>query len=272
MRKLRGVSVQNIEFNILAFFLAIFFACSCRTTRSFTYFKTLTKDTTIEAYVSPSFESKIQKKDVLGISVSSLSNELDQQFNTISKIVSTSASSATNVQTDLGFMVDLTGCIYLHFLGKIKVEGLTKSELKKKLEKDLISYLKEPIVTIQYLNKKVTVLGNVEKPGILFLSEEHESLLDIIVKSGDLKNMALANDVLVIRDSAAHKIIKHLNLEDNSIFNSPWYYVQSDDIVYVKKDVKQYDQEQRRINLQLTVSLTATIVSLVLVIYNTFLK
>jgi polysaccharide export outer membrane protein len=272
MSKLSGVSVQNIAINILVFFLAIFFVCSCRTTRSFTYFKTLTKDTTIEAYVSPLFESKIQKNDVLGISVSSLSSDLDQQFNTISKIANTNSSSAINVQTDLGFMVDLTGCIYVHFLGKIKVEGLTKSELKKKLEKDLIPYLKEPIVTIQYLNKKVTVLGNVEKPGIIYLSEEHESLLNILVKSGDLKDMALAKDVLVIRDSAAHKIVKHINLEDNSIFNSSWYYLQSDDIVYVKKDVKQYDSEQRRRDLQTTVSLAATIVSLVLVIYNTFLK
>jgi polysaccharide export outer membrane protein len=165
--------------------------------------------------VSPSFESKIQKRDVLGISVSSLNGDLDLQFNTISKI--TSSGLGNDVETNIGFTVDDMGNVYLHFIGKTKVEGLTKSELKKKLEKELLAFLKEPIVTIQYLNKKVTVIGNVASPGIQFLSDEQVPLLDILVKSGDLKEMALASDVLVIRDSSHHKIIKHLNLEDHSI-------------------------------------------------------
>ena len=270
MQKFGSVFFNSTGFILLSIVVVTSLLSSCKMTKSFTYFKSLTKDTTIEAYVSPSFESKIQKKDILGISVSSLNNDLDLQFNTISKM--TSSSINNDVQTNVGFTVDDLGNIYVHFLGKIKVEGLTKSELKKKLEADLIPYLKEPIVTVQYLNKKVTVLGNVETPGIQYLSDEQVPLLDILVKSGDLKDVALASDVLIIRDSLHHKIIKHVNLEDHSIFNSPWYYSQPDDIVYVKKDVIQYDSQQRRKDLQITVSLFASVVSLLLVVYNTFLK
>jgi polysaccharide export outer membrane protein len=250
--------------------LSFIFLSSCRTIKSYNYFNTLTRDTTIQSYVAPNFESKIQKNDVLGVSVSSLNSELDLQFNTISKI--TSSGLNNDVETNVGFTVDDMGCIYLHFIGKIKVEGLTKSELKKKLEKELLPYLKEPIVTIQYLNKKVTILGNVQNPGIIYLSEEQIPLLQVLVKSGDLKDMTLSNDIMVFRDSGSYKIVKHINLEDHSIFNSPWYYAQSDDIVYVKKDVDQYDAEERRKANQTTVSLVVSVISLILVVINTLLK
>ena len=268
MKNYNSKGVVHIHAFFTLTFLPLAFI-SCSFSKSFTYFKSLSKDTTIQAYVSPSFESKIAKNDVLGVSVSSLNAELDQQFNIISKIKSPDLQT---VETNVGFKVDESGYVYLHFLGKVKVAGLTKAELKKKLEFDLLPYLKEPIVTIQYLNKKVTVIGNVNTPGIHYLSEEKEPLLDILVKSGDLKDDALPSDLLIFRDSTAHKIVKHITLEDHSIFNSPWYYAQADDIIYVKKDVKQFDQEQRRKDLQITISLTASIVSMLLVIYNTLIK
>lgn len=270
MQKPGYYNSNTLTLSISAIMLAFIFLSSCRTIKSYNYFNTLKRDTTIQAYVAPNFESKIQKNDVLGVSVSSLNSDLDLQFNTISKI--TSSGLKSDVETNVGFTVDDMGCIYLHFIGKIKVEGLTKSELKKKLEKELLPYLKEPIVTIQYLNKKVTVLGNVQNPGIIYLSEEQIPLLQVLVKSGDLKDMTLSNDIMVFRDSGAYKIVKHINLEDHSIFNSPWYYAQSDDIVYVKKDVDRYDAEERRKANQTTVSLVVSVISLILVVINTLLK
>jgi polysaccharide export outer membrane protein len=270
MQKSGNYKFNSPTLSLSAILMALILLSSCRTIKSFNYFNTLTRDTTIQAYVAPNFESKIQKNDVLGVSVSSLNSDLDLQFNTISKI--TSSGLKSDVETNVGFTVDDMGCIYLHFIGKIKVEGLTKSELKKKLEKELLPYLKEPIVTIQYLNKKVTILGNVQNPGIIFLSEEQIPLLQVLVKTGGLKDMTLANDIVVFRDSGDYKIVKHINLEDHSIFNSPWYFVQSDDIVYVKKDVDQYDAEERRKERQTTVSLAVSLISLLLVLINTLFK
>ena len=109
----------------------LFFSCSYP--KSFTYFKTLPKDTTISAFVSPEFESKIQNKDVLGISVSSLNSELDAQFNNLPKM----NADAMNNQNIFGFKINDNGQIDFHFIGKVKVEGLTKKQLKEKLARNL---------------------------------------------------------------------------------------------------------------------------------------
>jgi polysaccharide export outer membrane protein len=270
MQKLKTSSqidlLAPINWGAFLILSVLFFSCSHP--KSFTYFKTLPKDTTINAVVSPELESKIQKKDVLGISVSSLNSELDAQFNNLPKM----NADAMNNQNIFGFKINDNGQIDFHFIGKVKVEGLTKKQLKEKLERELMPFMKEPIVSVQYMNKKVTVIGDVNTPKIFYLSEEQLPLLDVIVNCGDLKETALANDILVIRDSSAHKIVKHLNLEDHSFFASPWYYVRSDDIIYVKKDVLQYDKEEKRRNLQTTVSLAASVLSILIVVINTFKK
>ncbi|MEI8053721.1 MAG: polysaccharide biosynthesis/export family protein [Bacteroidota bacterium] len=256
-----------INWGVFLVLSVLFFSCSYP--KSFTYFKTLPKDTTISAFVSPEFESKIQKKDVLGISVSSLNSELDAQFNNLPKM---NADAMNNNQNIFGFKINDNGQIDFHFIGKVKVEGMTKKQLKEKLERELMPFMKEPIVSVQYMNKKVTVIGDVATPKIFYLSEEQLPLLDVIVNCGDLQESALASDILVIRDSSSMKIVKHINLEDHSIFSSPWYYVKADDIIYVKKDVVKYDKDERRSRTQITVSLIASVVSLLVVLLNTLLK
>lgn len=267
MQKLNSFNFFHLYNLILGLIIILIMTMifSCTATKNSAYFRTLPKDTTINSYVNSGFESKIQKNDILGISVSSLNEILDQQFNTLSKI---STGGIGNVQTSIGFMVNDLGEINLHFIGNIKVEGLTRKELKHKLEKDLLPFMKEPIVTVQYLNKKVTILGNVASPKVLYLSEEQMPLLEVIVNCGDLSEAALASDIMIIRDSSSHKIIKHVNLEDHSLFSSSWYFIQPDDVIYVKKDIKTYNKEERLRSLQTTISLIATIVSLFLVVYN----
>jgi polysaccharide export outer membrane protein len=271
MQKLKTSSqidlLAPINWGAFLILSVLFFSCSYP--KSFTYFKTLPKDTTINAVVSPELESKIQKKDVLGISVSSLNSELDAQFNNLPKMNADAMNSNQNI---FGFKINDNGQIDFHFIGKVKVEGLTKKQLKEKLERELMPFMKEPIVSVQYMNKKVTVIGDVTTPKIFYLSEEQLPLLDVIVNCGDLKETALANDILVIRDSSSTKIVKHINLEDHSIFSSPWYYVKADDIIYVKKDVVKYDKDERRSRTQVTVSLIASVVSLLVVLLNTLLK
>jgi len=243
---------------------------SCYNVKPIAYFKTLPKDTTINSFISEKFETKIRKEDMLGITVSSLNNELDLQFNGFSNFNSNQTDNVT--QSASGYLVDENGQILVHFLGKLKVEGLTKKQLKIKLEKDLLPFLKEPIVTIKYMNRKVTVIGNVTTPKVIYMNEEQMSLLDVLVDCGDLKSEALASDLMIIRDSTDHKIIKHINLEDHGILASPWYYVKSDDIVYIKQDAKKFEKDERRLRVQTTVSLLVAITSVIVLLANTFLK
>jgi polysaccharide export outer membrane protein len=196
---------------------------------------------------------------------------MDEKFNTAAKLISESNNSI-NTSTNYGFWVNNEGSIVLHLLGIYNVEGLTKNELAAKLEKDLLPFMKEPIVTVAFLNKKITVIGEVSSPKVLYMNKEEMNLIEVLVNSGEFKENAMVQDIMVIRDSADHKIIKHLNLEDHSIFMSPWYYIKPDDIIYVKKDYDRYDKEERRRTLQTTVSLTATTISLIVIIINIFFK
>ncbi len=263
----RTTYISICSFLIFGFVISF---TSCYNVKPFAYFKTLPKDTTINSFVSKQFETKIRKDDILGITVSSLNNELDAQFNGSSNANSNAADNVT--QSATGYLVDENGQISVHFLGKLKVEGLTKKQLQDKLEKELLSFLKEPIVTIKYMNRKVTVIGNVTTPKVIYMNEEQMSIIDALVNCGDLKSEALASDLMIIRDSADHKIIKHINLEDHGILSSPWYYVKSDDIVYIKQDAMKFEKDERRLRVQTTVSLLVAITSVIVLLANTFLK
>jgi polysaccharide export outer membrane protein len=259
-------------FNLLILVLLVFFFQSCSVNKSFTYFKSLNKDTSISSFLYEDKESKIQKKDIIGINISSLNSEMDATFNSSSKIVSGLNGVVMNSNSNSGFFVDENGEINIHYLGYLKVEGLTLKELKLKLEHDLLPYFKEPIITVQYLNKKITLMGEFNIPRVINLSEDKMTLTDAIVNSGELKENANIKDVLIIRDSGSSKIVKHINLENHSIFLSEWFYLKPNDIVYVRKDTKLIVKQERRQQIQTTFSLLASILSIGVVIINLLIK
>ena len=98
------------------------------------------------------------------------------------------------------------------------------------------------------------------------------SLIDVIVSTGDMKENANRSDILIIREENNEKKVKHINLEDHSIFSSPWYYMQPNDIVYVQTDKNKSDKDEKRRTLQTTLSLIASGVSLVVIIINSLIK
>jgi len=238
---------------------------SCTAPKNATYFNNLLRDTIIQTNLIKFPELIIQKNDLLGISVSSLNTELDEKFNKTGMIKS-------GFQFGDGFLVNENGSINIHFLGFVQVEGLTRNQLREKLEKELTPFLKEPIVTIQFLNKKVTVMGEVKAPQVVFLTEEYTPLIDVLVKCGDLGKDAFVNDVMVIRDSINFKQIKHINLEDHSLLSSSWYYVKPNDVVYVKSDISKTYKEERMRSVQTLVSLGVSVFSLIIIILNSLIK
>jgi polysaccharide biosynthesis/export protein len=259
-------SGHRIMYLLAGMLVGISMLSSCVTTKTGAYFKTLTKDTVLQGFVTNDFESKIQKKDVLGIAVTSMNKEIDDRFNTLGTVLNTQQITQT------GYLVSEKGSVLLHYLGEVPVEGLTRKELKEKLEQLLLPFMKEPIVSVQYLNHKVTILGEVGKPQVMNMPEEQMSLIDLIVSSGDVKENAKRSMVMVIREEKNTKKVKYLNLEDNSIFTSPWYYVQPNDIVYVLPDNEKYIKAERRQKLQSTISLVASLASLVVILLNVILR
>ena len=237
-------------------------ACSCKSTKVTSgYFETLKKDTSISRYISPDLETKIQAGDVLGILFKSLNIEENARYNSGAGINIT----GTNLPA---YPVDADGNIKVNRLGTVKVAGMTRRELARKLETDILLYLKDPIAEISFLNHKITVIGSIVRPQVLNLVEEKITLLDAIALSGDLTPGARKEDIMIIRNSNDQKIIKHINLSEHSIFNSPWYYLQAEDIVYVPTDYSKEEKEERRRRLQTNLSLAASGLSLLIIIID----
>ena len=241
---------------------------SCKVTKPSSYFPNLQKDTTLKSLVTTDFELKIQKGDRLSINVSSLSNVEDALFNSGAPTI----AGGTTGGIAGGYTVQQDGSILLHRLGNTNVAGLTRKELSKQLENKLLAYMKEPIVQVQFLNHKVTVLGEVGSPQIIAMPEEQLSIIDVLVMSGDVTPNAKRNNITIIREEGMEKKVKHVNLEDHSIFSSPWYYVKPNDIILVSADTEKYVKEENRKKLQTTLSLVASGISLIIIIADRVIK
>jgi polysaccharide biosynthesis/export protein len=263
LHPLKGKGLWCIS--ILSFGFMLFSFSSCKVTSQSAYFKTLKKDTTLKGFFSNDFEAKIIKGDRLSITVSSLSPVEDAIFNA----AGTSGSSSTDAG---GYTVQQDGTVLLHRLGAIAAEGFTRKELSKKIQNSLTAYTKEPIVSVAFLNHKITILGEVGQPQVLKMPEEQISIIDALVLSGDVTTKAKRNDITIIREEGNEKKVKHLNLEDHSIFSSPWYYVKPNDIIIVSADNEKFVKEEKRQKLQTTLSLVASGVSLVIIIISQIFK
>lgn len=178
-------------------------------------------------------ESVIQKNDILSINVSSLNPEATAVFNTPN---STGGTAAGGAATAVGYLVGSEGTIQFPILGNIKAEGLTKNQLKDTIANTLVrkQLLIDPIVSIRFINFRVTVLGEVAHPTVVTVPNEKISLLEALGLAGDLTIYGKRQNVLIIREENEQKIIKRVNLNSDEIFTSPYYYLQSNDIVYVE--------------------------------------
>ncbi len=132
-------------------------------------------------------------------------------------------------------------------LGVMKAEGLNVDQIRGQIEKSLIDkkLLLDPIVTVRQMNFKVTVLGEVSRPTVINVPTEKISLLEALGLAGDITIYGKKDNVLVIREENKKKIIKRMNLNSSEIFNSPYYYLKSNDIVYVEANANRVASSTR---------------------------
>lgn len=213
--------------------VGVIFLSSCTPTKNVIYFEKIQKDTNVPSLINDNFELKIRKNDLLYIGITSPNNSDNITYNSPQGVTVTT-SQLTGINPTTGYQVDENGNIILYKLGTVHVEGLTRQELKLKLEKDLSPYLLNVVVTVRFLNNHVTILGEVLRPQVLSMSTEKLSLLEALGSTGDILFTGRKDNVLVIRETPAGKEFKRLNLTNSSIFNSPYYYLKPDDVVYVE--------------------------------------
>lgn len=229
-----GVIMLTYPKASLYFTLLITVACSCINPRNATYFNNL-KDSEIAVQVQ-NLEPVIQKNDLLSISVSSLNADASKIFNAPNATVIQASRPETGISQASGYLVSQDGFIHFPVLGNIKAVGLTKKQLKEKITQSIEEkqLLRDPIIDVRYLNYKVTVLGEVGKPSVISVPNEKITLLEALGLAGDLTIYAKRDNIMVVREEDGKKIIKRLNLNSNELFTSPYYYLKSNDIVYVE--------------------------------------
>lgn len=218
---------------LLTLFMFVWVISSCTNTKSATYFYGAKEGSTNSNTPIP--ESIIQKNDILNINVSSLNPDASAIFNQGSSAGAGTSGGVAEATTQ-GYLVNSDGFIQFPILGNIKAEGLNKNELRDKIATSLSEkkLLVDPIVSIRFQNFRVTVLGEVNHPTVVMVPSEKISLLEAIGLAGDLTLYAKRSNVMVIREMNNQKTIERLDLNSQEIFNSPYYYLQSNDVVYVE--------------------------------------
>ena len=214
--------------------------------------------------VSNKNEVIINRDDLLGIMVNSQATEAALPFN-LPMASYYVGGDAYGQQRVLGYLVDRNGDIDFPVLGKIHAEGLTRNKLRDVIKEKLIAegQLKDPIITINFLNFKVSVQGEVARPGTFNITGERVTLLEAISMAGDLTIYGRRDRVAVIRESNGKNTILYHDLRySEELFKSPYYYLQQNDIIYVEPNKRRVQQSE--INQNNSVGVWLSIVSVIL--------
>lgn len=246
--------------------LLVFSFSSCLNNKNITYFPTL-RDTSF-VIKNIDFVPKIQKGDIISVIINSADPQSAALFTALNN-VSVPGALAGGATATTGLLVERDGTINLPKIGAIQAVGKTKQQLSKELETALLPYLKDPIVNIRFMNYRITVLGEVGHPGMFTSSNERMTILEALGQSGDITNFGNRTNILVVRDSLGVSVAHRINILDNSVFNSPYYFLQSNDVVYVEpRNQKAYSSSQAVILIPIIASTLSTL----LLIINLFKK
>lgn len=253
----------------LFFFSALFFSLGSCT--SYKQLQVLQGEIDANRYAQLNIPpQKVQKGDQLNIIVFSDNPVASALFN--NGFSATVSSSQTTQVTPAGgamnhmYEVDHEGMIYFPQLGKLKLEGLTKEGVIDLLNSRLKDkYLTNPYYVIQFVNLKITVFGDVNKPGVYPLSRPDFNIFEALTVAGDLTYYGKRENILVIREVNGKRLFGRIDVTSPDVFNSPFYYLQQNDMVFVdmrKGKVSGTDQAWLR-NASLLLSLLTTVTILV---------
>ena len=253
--------VKNMKkWGCIAFVLCVLAGCASQ--KQISYLQDVPDD--YRQKITQDYDLKIHPDDLLSIMVNSKDPELAQMFNlpmVSYQIANSNTGYAGGQNRVLGYLVDKEGYIDFPQLGVIRVQGMTRTELAKYIKNQLIEkgLMKDPIVTIQFLNFKVSVLGEVNQPGTFEITSDRITLLDALSLAGDLTVYGQRENVKVIREENGERVVASLDLRNKDLLSSPYYYLQQNDVVYVEPN--KVKAGQREINQNRTIGTFASILS-----------
>ena len=191
------------------------------------YFQNINHQDTIATFQDTGYMAVIQPNDILTIYVASISLEASKYFNYIEK------PDDANYMAN-GYLVDTKGNIQLPLVGDVKVSGLTSAGARDTIISKLVKYLINPSVKLNIRNFRITVMGEVLHPGVFTVPNEKVTLPEALALAGDLTVFSVRENIMVIREKDGKKEFGIVDLTNRELFNSPYYNLHCNDIVYVE--------------------------------------
>ena len=267
IKKYRMKRLNKILFAVMA---VVMFA-SCASHKHVAYFQNSEEvDLSKSQYL---YDARIMPKDQLTITVSTTNDEAAVPFNLTVPTPYTANQRSTYSQAMLQtYLVDNEGNINYPILGQIHVGGLTKSECEKMIQEKIQPYMsavENPIVTVRMTGYQISVIGEVARPGTFTVSREKISILEALAQAGDLTIYGQRKNVQLIReDASGQKSIHTFDLTDADIINSPYFYLQQNDVVYVTPNKVKAQNSSVGSMTTLWFSATSILISLTSLLYN----
>ncbi len=254
---------------IIAFLIISIIFTSCAGTSKVAYFQNV-QDASFKSTLATT-EAPIQRNDILSITISSLNAEASAVFNPASSTVTKIGTSSGSDVLAGGYLVGPDGNIQLPIVGNVTAAGLTKKELKESVTNILLTkkLLIDPIVDIRYLNFEVTVIGEVGKPTVITVPSEKISLIKALGLAGDLTIYGRRDNILLIREENGQRITRHVDLNSSEFLNSPYYYLQPNDVVYVEPNKTKVASSSRS---QQLVPIILSSLSIIVVVVTSIIK
>ena len=244
---------------------------SCGSVKDIPYFQNA--ESTNLANSAYLYDARIMPKDQLTITVSTINDEAAVPFNMTVPTPYTTNSRSTYSQAMLQtYLVDNNGKINFPIVGELTVGGLTKSEAENLIQQKIQPYINEsekPIVTVRMVGYQISVIGEVTRPGTFTVSREKITVLEALAQAGDLTIYGQRKNVQLIReDSKGQKSIHILDLTDANLINSPYYYMQQNDVINVTPNKVKAQNSSVGSMTTLWFSATSILISLTSLLYN----
>lgn len=269
---LQTILKTNMKSKIVSFLLVTLFLGACSVPKDVAYFQgidDLTKEQlsqTVQQY-----ESRIQPDDLLSITVTATDPTVVTAFNPPAVAFAGQGDEVVHAsQSMYTYLVERNGEITFPVLGRLKLGGMSKRDAVQFLQTKISEYVSEPLVDIRILNYKVTILGDVARPGTIALKNDRISILDALGLAGDMNVTANRKNVMLIRETNGVKEYARLDFTDTSVFSSPYYFLQQNDVIYVepndakKKNARFSQAEQFNISVLSTILSAISVISLVI--------
>lgn len=219
----------------------------------------VTKTADTISYLQP---LKIQTGDILQVTISTINKDISAIYNPAANFINANPVSQ-------GYMVDRNGNIDLPQIGKVNVRDKTTDDINTIIKTELNKSIKDAFVATRLLNFKISVLGDVAKPGSFTITNERVSILEALSLAGDANLSAKRDEVLLIREREGKKNYVTLNLNNSKILSSPYYYLSNNDVIYIRPGVNKFISSSAALQLA---PIIATGLTLILVLYNNVLK